>query len=415
MLAQLKNGLASFLSLIISLFFILFFHHKASYSFIPLLLVIAGFCVWITKRKTQTKTKSYTEMLFILCLVGYFVCFLTSMWLYQGKLRELDLPSRAILLLPLLSLCTLLPLRMRWILYGLLAGSLLAGLTALSRFFIFKTDYNDLFPGYMYIQAGGILMSLGLFSLTIAFYFSQRQEKSLAWFASTASLFATLAAVVNQARGAWVLAPLLVILIVWLHRQQVSKRLLVLFGLLALAGGILSGQMIQQRWNQAAQEISAYWQNNNGSTSVGARLDMWKSALMGIQEKPIFGHGIEGAKALRKSHYEQGLISEFASHFTHTHNQYLQDTLTRGLIGLFSLLSLFFVPILAFVKGLKQNAESRLWGILGITHVLATMGYCLTQAFLSHNSGTMFYFFCLLLFFGLQKSAQNRPLEGGNT
>lgn len=210
------------------------------------------------------------------------------------------------------------------------------------------------------------------------------------------------------------MAPLLVLLIVWCYRKQLSKKLILILGSITLLGGIFNADLILQRGEQAVQEISAYSQTNDGTTSVGARLDMWKSALIGIQEKPLFGHGIEGAKALRKAHYEQGIISEFASNFTHAHNQYLQDTLTRGLLGLFSLLSLFFVPLWAFTKGLKQHAEGRLWAILGITHVLSTMGYCLTQAFFNHHSGMMFYFFCLLLFFGLQKAAQNRSLEGEN-
>lgn len=414
MLVQLKNGLALFLSMIIGLFFILFFHFKASYSVFPLLLVITGFGLWFTDRKAQPHLKSTTERLLIACLLGYFLLFVLSMWLNGGKTRELDLPSRAIFLLPLLNLFAFIRLKSRWILCSILGGALLAGLTALFRFFVFKNDYTELFPGYMYIQAGGILMSFSLFSLAIAFFFWQQQEKYISLFAFSASLVSGFAAIINQARGAWVMAPLLVLLIVWCYRKQLSKKLILILGSITLLGGIFNADLILQRGEQAVQEISAYSQTNDGTTSVGARLDMWKSALIGIQEKPLFGHGIEGAKALRKAHYEQGIISEFASNFTHAHNQYLQDTLTRGLLGLFSLLSLFFVPLWAFTKGLKQHAEGRLWAILGITHVLSTMGYCLTQAFFNHHSGMMFYFFCLLLFFGLQKAAQNRSLEGEN-
>ncbi|AHG83588.1 RfaL protein [Bibersteinia trehalosi USDA-ARS-USMARC-189] len=135
---------------------------------------------------------------------------------------------------------------------------------------------------------------------------------------------------------------------------------------------------------------------------------MWKSALIGIQEKPLFGWGLEGVKQLRKKHYEQRIISEYASQFTHAHNQYLHDANVRGLCGLAALLALFFVPLSIFFKNMRQernNTQNHLWGSLGIIHILSTMGYCLTQAFFSHNSGMMFYIFCTLLFLGLQQNS----------
>ena len=140
---------------------------------------------------------------------------------------------------------------------------------------------------------------------------------------------------------------------------------------------------------------------------------MWKSAWLGIQEKPIFGWGLEGVKEMRKQHLQEGRISAYAAQFAHAHNQFLHDASVRGLFGFSALLLVFFVPLIAFWRNLRTAAQGslkQLWNILGASHILLTMSYCLSQAFFMHNSGTMFYFTTLALFWGLQKNAENRPL-----
>ena len=53
-----------------------------------------------------------------------------------------------------------------------------------------------------------------------------------------------------------------------------------------------------------------------------------------------------------------------------------------------------FVPLRAFMKKLKTtNDEIKLIATLGVAHILSVMIYGLSQGFLVHNSGTIFYFF----------------------
>lgn len=399
-------------SILVGLFFVLVLHFKISYSLIPLLLSVIGLGLLYPQFKQRTQLVDQQDKQIICAFLGYFLLFITSLLFHQGRGSELDIPSRMLLLLPILIVCYTLALKPLWILYAILLGTATAGIVALIQFFILKLP--QLFPAHMYIQAGDIITTLSLCCLAIAFYFQQQKMPRQLTFSLIAFGLGVLASLLNQARGAWVVAPVMILAIFALNRHLLSKTAIITLIAISLIGSLFAGHLVQKRWQQAEQEITQYIENNNGSTSVGARFDMWKSAFIGIQEKPLFGWGLQGVKEMRKQHYQQGIISEFASGFDHAHNQYLQDTSARGILGLLGLLAIFLVPLRLFWQNLKQvekTSQSYLWGTMGIVHILSTMGYCLTQSFLSHNSGIMFYTFCTLIFYALQKTTQNRPLE----
>ena len=166
----------------------------------------------------------------------------------------------------------------------------------------------------------------------------------------------------------------------------------------------LPNNRIAERIAAAEHDISAYLQKNDGSTSVGARFDMWKSALLMAQEKPLLGWGVQGVSEKRKQQFEQGLISEYASIFNHAHNQYFDDLSKRGIVGLLALIGVFLVPFCVFWRDLKSaNAELKLAGLLGVVHILSVMFYGLSQGFFSHNSGNIFYFFLVIVFYAFTK------------
>lgn len=406
---QIKHSLPLISTSLIGLFFLLILHFKISYTLIPILLALIGLGLLLPKLKPQHWQLNRSDRWLIAAFVSYFLLSLLSMWLHQGRGRELDIPSKLLILLPMLALFSRIRLHTAWILSAIVLATLIAGVVGIVQFSLKQL----LFPAHMYIQSGGILMSLSLFCVAIAFYF--QQQKKMRWFGISllACAFGIVACLLNQARGAWLVSPVILLLLLWLNRHLISKWFMLALLAISLVGGLTAGDVVQKRWHEATQEIQLYIEKNNGSTSVGARLDMWKSALLGIEEKPLFGWGVEGVKNLRKMHQQQGKISTFAASFVHAHNQYLHDATVKGLLGLSSLLALFIVPLYFFGKTIltaATDSRSRLWGMLGIVHILSIMGYCLTQSFLAHNSGMMFFAFGTLLFYGLQKNSLDTPL-----
>lgn len=412
MLSKQKISAELIFSGFIGLFFILVLQAKWSYSVLPIVLALVGIWGYLRQKNTRPHWQKMDKWL-IGSIVFYFILFVLSLIIHGGKVRELDLASRTLLLLPIIALCYQRALDQLLILRSLALAGIGVGITALWQ--VFGQGLDKPFPKIMHIQAGDIAMSLAIFAFGGFFYFLAKKQKTWFLLSLLGMLGALLASFLTTARGAWVGAPFVLLVVFWFNRKLVSKWVTLAIVAVVLVGGMTTHKVIQHRFAEAEKDITLYLENNNGSTSLGARFDMWKSAWFGIQEKPVFGWGLEGVKEMRQKHLQQGLISAEAASYVHAHNQFLHDASVRGLVGLAALLAVFFVPLVAFMRNVKHatvGSLQHLWNVLGISHILLTMSYCLSQAFFMHNSGTMFYFMTLAFFWGLQKQAEKRPLAG---
>ena len=102
----------------------------------------------------------------------------------------------------------------------------------------------------------------------------------------------------------------------------------------------------------------------------------------------------------KKSLADKGIVSREFTVYSHLHNQFIDELAKKGIFGGVAILGIFIVPLCSFYRKQKtfpNNKKIKLLTTLGIIHVLATMFYCLTQAFFAHNSGNVFYFFVLLV------------------
>lgn len=410
MLSRIQLHLPSLYSAFIGGFFLFVLHFKWSYSLFPILLAVAGIVIAVKAYKAKKCNVDNGSKWLIGAFSAYFLVVALLIFWHKDKANVLDIPSRLVLMLPLLALLAQGVIKQFWVLNAILAGSLLAGLIGAIE--VFGFGLKEAFPQHMRIQSGDIAMTLSLFCFGALFYFKANGQRILAIVALLGALSALVGSVLTGARGAWLALPLLALLL-WFYRSVFSKWIMLGIGLVMLAGGVIGGDVIGQRYAQAEQDIQQYIEKDNGRTSLGARFHMWKSAWRGIQEKPLLGWGAQGVKEMRKQHEQEKYISKYAGRFDHAHNQYLHDSSVNGVLGLLALLGIFLAPLIQFARQLKHfvpNSLGYLWGVLGITHILATMLYCLSQAFLSHNSGIMFYGFVTVLLFGLQKSAQKSPL-----
>ena len=113
------------------------------------------------------------------------------------------------------------------------------------------------------------------------------------------------------------------------------------------------------------------------------------------------------SKEERESETEEKIATGNIGQFTHAHNQYLDDLSKRGIVGLLALLAVLFIPLRTFMKKLNTtNDEVKLIATLGVAHILSVMIYGLSQGFLVHNSGTIFYFFLTIVFYAAIRTHQ---------
>ncbi len=411
MLSILKNNREYIYSILVGLFFILILHFKASYTAIPAILGLSGLYFVVLSIKNKTFKIQPENKVLVIIFWGYFLLFVASLIINKGEARELDLPSRVLIVLPILTLFSQIKIKPFWVLYSILVACVVAGIVALSQ--KFYLHFPNPFPIHNRIQSGDIVMSLALFALCIGFYAYQIKNKLLTFVASIAFSFGFIASALCLARGSLVGFLIAFVAILFLYRHLLSKKAVVLIIIFSIFAGVVSYKVAEHRWNRVVVETSQCLEQNKCNSSIGARLDMYKSALRGIDEKPIFGWGLEGVKEMRKEHIKKGYISKYIGNFNHAHNQFLQDGSARGILGLFALCTIFFVPLGFFVKGIKQSTSkvSQLFGAMGVTHILAVIGYCLTQSFLSHHSGNLFYLATVMMLLGLQRVTAERNKE----
>lgn len=330
-----------------------------------------------------------------------FVSQTLAFWLDGGALRDLDRPSR------LLMLALMLPLLCRYrpsfqsLMRGIGIGAIGAGTIALYDKFVrhLPRAFTDTMP----IQSGNISLTLGLLSLCAMAWSHHQHKRGETLFYLTASCMGLLGSLLSGTRGGWILLPL--ILFAWyrLFQHWFGQHIK-----MALIGSIIGLALlctipqlgVSQRLYDAKQDISFYMNGGNQNTSLGFRLQFWRSAWHSFMDKPLFGWGPLSLRRSQEQQYQAGELSQAAFDFRgHAHNQYLDQMAKYGLLGLGCLLALFLTP-LSIAKHLLNNRISTRGYTLAaatIIHVLATMDYCLSQAFLNHHSGIIFYPFMMVL------------------
>ena len=405
------DRLALFINVCVGFFFLSALTFQGGYNVAPMALMLLGlgYSVYCLFKKMPFALTKEAKWL-IWTLLFYFSIFVLSWLIHDGKIRELDNPSRAILLIPVFLLLLKTPPKLSTFLWSVPLGSVLAGFMAIYDKFILQSE-AAFSSRIMYIQGGDIAMSLGLFSMAIALYFWQKTQRKQSALCILAALFGILGSILSTARGGWPALPIILIALLWMYRRNLSKTFFItLIGLFAIAIiGIaqMPNNRMSERFAAAQYDIQQYLEQGNGSTSVGARFDMWQSVFIMVQEKPILGWGTQGAPQKRHQLAEQGIISQYAGQFTHAHNQYLDDLSKRGIVGLAAFLAIFVIPLRRFMQGLKSDsAETKLIAALGTIHVLAVMIYSLSQGFFTHNSGNLFYFFLTIVWYALFTTQQ---------
>lgn len=401
-----------FVNTAVSIYFLSIFLFKRSYNIAPALLILAALILFITSKERKNIFKFNNEQKTLaLSYLFYFATLTFSVLFHHGKLNELDNPSRILLFLPIIPLLVNYKLSFHILIKVIPFSALLAGVIALiQRFYL---GYEQAYSNVMHIQGGDMAMSLGMFSICISLYFWTNKNKRFALFVLFCALMGMLGSILSTARGGWIGIPFILAFTLYIYRKKLPKYFFpILFSTISTFVVIVSltntGGIID-RINAAKADITQYVSSENTSTSVGARFDMWKASWIAIQEKPILGWGKQGIYDKKQELAKEGVISEYAASFVHNHNQFIDDTVKKGLIGLIALLFVFIVPLRFFISNLKSdNPELLCLSSLGIIHVISTMFYNFSQSFFSHNSGNIFYFFLIVIFYAAINVVKNK-------
>ncbi|GAB3237192.1 O-antigen ligase [Pseudaeromonas pectinilytica] len=368
-----------------------------SISFLGIFLLGIGYLCYIRNVTLSPIARSLCWILLLL-----FVSQALAVWAdHDGELKNLDRPSRLLMLALMLPLLCLYRPSFQSLMRGIGIGAIGAGTIALYDKFVrhLPRAFEDMMP----IQSGDISLTLGLLSLCAMVWAYHQHKRSETLFYLAASGMGLLGSLLSGTRGGWILLPLILLawyrlFLPWLNQRLKITLLGSVIALVLLSAVPQLG--VTQRLHEAKQDMTLYLSGGDQNTSLGFRLQFWRSAWHSFIDKPLLGWGPQGVRHSQEQQYQAGELSQAAFDFnSHAHNQYLDQMAKYGVLGLGCLLALFLVP-LNLAKHLlnsRISAQGYTLATATIIHVLATMDYCLSQAFLNHNSGIIFYPFLLVL------------------
>lgn len=406
-----------FINASIFLFFTLLLMLPKGYNYgSTALLVLSIFflCYRLYKRVSFVEIVKQNKTIFGVTTF-YFLVSLFFIFFHGEKFNLIDNPLRAFLFLSVIIFVVYSSVKLDILIYSIPLGAFISGIIALYQYYILNLE--SAFYSQMKIQSGDMAMSLGLFSFVIALHLLDTNKSKLAMLVIVSGIFGILASLLSFSRGGWVAFPLVLIFLFALYNSIFSKKtfaitlitILLSLSLLSLNNKVVERVVVIQK--QLLAYVGGY--KISKVDSVGERLDMWYVGVKALQEHPISGWGSRGLDAYKQSLATKGEINSASIGYTHLHNQFIDELAKKGIVGGIAILSVFIIPLCLFYrKAVGQlNKRIKLISILGIVHVLSMIIYCMTQSFLAHNSGNIFYFFVLFLFYAFMVNESDTTSE----
>lgn len=271
--------------------------------------------------------------------------------------------------------------------YGILAilGFDFLGLNSLSEGRVSSLFGNPVFYGTYLSMALPVLFAQALMHRGGA---SRPWEHPAVTFALLAlgliMLFATLS------RGAWLGATVAFLTVAYLAIKTGQKpmpgswrlAIILLIGIALVTS--LALDLTDQDSNYVSKEVTS-------SASLENRIEIWKSSLYTIKDRPLLGYGLDQTKDWLNAYLTPKLARLENTLHGRAHNIYLQMLLDGGILFLLAQLWLFIYVIVKGIRVIRQSKNAMTIGFLG-----AITGY-LTQGItgIAMNELSVFFWFIL--------------------
>ena len=219
------------------------------------------------------------------------------------------------------------------------------------------------------------------------------------------------ASLLSQARGGWLallLAFPMLLLVGWQLRSRFFRPLIALLSslMIALLVIIASVPSLRAHVDKAATEITQFYHGHNVNTSLGIRLEQYRLAFEVIPKKPLLGWTRKGfveetERLVAAGEYDPSII-EYKDFI---HNELLDNWAKTGIPGVLMQLALYGVPLFLFWPSAKRLQlisagqplrQALALRVMGSLMSVMYFGFGLTMPFFNHNSGTVFFIFCLI-------------------
>lgn len=377
---------------------------KSGYSYGIAVMVIAALCYgrhWVARRPDRG-----TALLLLLFVA------MACMWFELSALEtptaRWDRPSKFLLGAICLLFAMVYPPRPAAFFWGLAVGTIGAGLTGLWQVHVQElpraTGYTNA------IQWGNIaLLMATLLAVQAGVHWRQLRtwHKPVIVVAVALGLQASL---LSASRGGWVglllaLPPVLVCVL--RYRRELLWKLGAGFALALVVAGVANDDMLAERMKLAEAEVSQYFEQSQTHSSLGIRLEQYRLAGQLISEKPLLGWGMLGYVEQMHRRVDAGQYSPSIREYNFIHNEFIDLWVKLGLPGVLLQAALYASVLALFWPSARRmqrfEGQPERWRnvlalrMSGAILPLMYFSFGLTQHFFVHNSGIVFYVFCVVI------------------
>jgi O-antigen ligase len=313
---------------------------------------------------------------------------LASVAWFGGKFSNVENPLRQLVVAAAIGLVVLTRPKAEWFWYGLFAGAFGAAVLAFYQRFGLHLERAGGF--HQIIMFGDIAMAMALMSLAAIQTFSKTRWALLPYVGFFSGVCAS---VLSGTRGGWIALVLAFIPLYSYGRRSVGRKVVVVAAagaMLLVAACFVPQAGVAERITAVSQEIELYRQGNIW-TSIGTRFQVWTGAWTMFVEHPLFGVGRANFNPALNELIARGDINPAMNGFFHAHNEMLHALATQGVVGAITLLLLYALPFVFFMRCLRRGDSSQPYALAGLLLVLAFTDFGLTQVLFAHHIGAAFY------------------------
>ena len=361
-------------------------------------LVLLGLINLFQKRK-NIRPLYKEEKILIAIIIGYFGVFLISSvasgWGQSGT-YALGTDIKFLLAIPIYILLRNISGVGFYLLAGSVLGAFVGGVQGLLDVYVFVVPeyYGHIHAwgayGHLFIGPVTLLMV----GLIIPATRELKLDKRLWPVLVAVGLLGLATVILSLARSAYLgFVVISVLSILYYLRWKKATVVIVIITVLVVFSYIISDK-VQNRINDGVSEVTNYFdtlkkypgqpEKYSARSSLGTRLEMWRSTQYFFAEAPWFGVGRFNYKSKAQEYVNQGLANQVIANHSHPHNAYIEMIMSKGVFGLLSLLLLMYYPLYVFIKTRNVSRDSAFAGIVLIT---AYTIFSLTEAstFIKNN------------------------------
>lgn len=375
----------------------------SGYSLGALVLLLASIYLLWKRPRLNLQGRDY---LLLGTLLLYFAMFTANMLYHADPARELDIPLRALLAIPVLLLLLAYPPRPAAWWGGVAIGAIAGAAVALWQLTVLHMERPQAATSNA-IHFGNASMLLGMLALCgLGWAREQRHRTVWAALLLTGALAGILGSIVSGSRGGWLALPVCGCIFAVHYSRGRGKHylagLLTLFLAVAVIAYALPNSPVRERAAVAIDDLKKYEHNGDVSTSIGQRIEMWRTAIALSGENIWLGMGRTGYLAAKQQLAAEGGMNKIVLDYTNAHNDYIDAMVKRGTFGLLTLLALFFMPLTLFARALRHSpAAAKPYALGGSILCTCYLIFGLTTSSLTLNIGIIMLVFPMVMLWAM--------------